>query len=119
MANTSFDFNIGALTASLTTLQNVGSVDEDQMAAACQHLERAIKQRAPVDTGNLKSSYRYVVTRDGGTVVGHVGTNVEYARHQELGARYQAGTPHVRPAVEAEKQRLGELLLADSLDDVI
>lgn len=42
-----------------------------------------------------------------------MGTDVEYAPHQEFGTRYQPGTPHVRPALEtAADAILAEIVAA-------
>lgn len=49
-----------------------------------------------------------------------VGTNVEYAIHQEFGTVNQSGQPHLRPAVRATRSRIGSLAQrADSGDDLI
>lgn len=66
-----------------------------------------IQEWAPVLTGNLKRSYHQedgAVTADGAQVL--VGTDVDYAPHQEFGTRYQPGTPHVRPALETASEAI-------------
>lgn len=53
-----------------------------------------------------------------GSVV--VGTNTEYAPHQEFGTKYQQGTPHVRPAVQAVGGSVDRIAAsADSTDDLL
>ena len=60
--------------------------------------ERYAKGYAPVDTGRLRNSISHQVSQEESAV--YIGTNVEYAPYQELGTRYQSGTPFLRPAVE-------------------
>lgn len=61
---------------------------------------------APVDTGRLRSSYLVKVeddTPDRFTVV--IGTNVTYAVHVEYGTRYTRAQPHLRPALDKNKDQ--------------
>lgn len=70
-------------------------------------LINGIKPRAPFLTGNLRRSYHQEdgrVTATSASVI--VGTDVEYAPYQEFGTRYMAGTPHVRPAIDAERSAI-------------
>lgn len=60
--------------------------------------ERYAKGYAPVDTGRLRNSISHDVSTEEQAV--YVGTNVEYAPYQELGTRFQTGTPFLRPAIE-------------------
>jgi len=60
--------------------------------------ERYAKGYAPVDTGRLRNSISHDVSTEEQAV--YVGTNVEYAPYQELGTRFQPGTPFLRPAIE-------------------
>ena len=55
------------------------------MTAGVQEVQLKAKQGAPVRTGNLSRSIRYKVSNEGGGVAGVVGTNVVYARIQEMG----------------------------------
>lgn len=64
-------------------------------------VERRAKQLAPVDTGRLRSSVTHEVTRDGQGPVAIVGSDVDYAPYQELGTKFQRGTPFLRPALRA------------------
>lgn len=66
-------------------------------------VESAAKRLCPVDTGRLRSSISHEMTADGKGLVGFVGTNVEYAIFQELGTRFQRGTPFLRPALRAAR----------------
>lgn len=67
-----------------------------------------IMRRAPLLTGRLRRSYTYEVDPGGNYV--DVGSAVEYAPYQEFGTRYQAGTPHVRPAFDALMPQIPELV---------
>lgn len=58
-----------------------------------RQIEGDAKERAPVDTGRLRSSVGHEVTHEGAEVVGRVGTNVVYAPYVEFGTR-----PHWVPA---------------------
>lgn len=47
-----------------------------------------------------------------------IGTNVEYAIHQEYGTRDQAGTPHVRPAIDDTRVQMARFATrASGLDE--
>jgi HK97 gp10 family phage protein len=61
-------------------------------------LEAAIKERAPVKTGNLRDSYTTESKTGGSSVTVSTGTNVEYGPAMEYGPR-----PHVRPALDATR----------------
>lgn len=63
-------------------------------------VETGAKQRAPVDTGNLRNSITGKLT---GGASGEVSTGVEYAVFQEHGTRFQPGTPFMTPAAEAAR----------------
>ena len=60
--------------------------------------EKYAKGYAPVDTGRLRNSISHDVSTEEQAV--YIGTNVEYAPYQELGTRFQPGTPFLRPAIE-------------------
>jgi HK97 gp10 family phage protein len=77
-----------------------GPVGKD-LARRAVKVDRAAKNHAPVDTGRLRSSINWRIARDSQGLVGIVGTNVEYAIHQEFGTRFQSGTPFLRPALSA------------------
>lgn len=80
------------------------------------------KRNAPYRTGNLRRSIHIggegasgglegntTGTDIGGQEIGRdyaevsVGTNVDYAPHQEFGTARQPGTPFLRPALESER----------------
>jgi HK97 gp10 family phage protein len=58
---------------------------------------------APVDTGRLRSS---IATEREGEMNYAVGTDVEYAVHQEYGTRYQSGKAFMRPSFERHKDEI-------------
>lgn len=60
---------------------------------------REITRRAPLLTGRLRRSYTYDVDDAGRWV--EISSNVEYAPYQEFGTYRIAGTPHVRPGIDA------------------
>src|SRR5688500_8616114 len=64
-------------------------------------IEAKAKQLAPVDTGLLRNSLQ---TRVDGPLKATVGTNVEYASHQEFGTRHQKGKPFLTPAADEQKK---------------
>ena len=62
---------------------------------------------APVDTGNLRASIHGRVEGR----VGIVGTGpVKYAEFQEYGTRFMPAQPFLRPAIDAYRKRLTDLL---------
>lgn len=63
--------------------------------------------RCPVRTGNLRDSYDYQVDHPSKTV--RIGTNVEYGSYVELGTSNHREQPHLRPAVEENKDRIQRL----------
>lgn len=68
------------------------------------------KGYAPVDTGNLRNSISHATTDNGHTVV--IGTNVQYAPYQELGApnAHVPAHPFLRPAIENHISEYQEVL---------
>lgn len=74
-----------------------------ELARRTIRVESRAKHLAPVDTGRLRSSITHEMGTEGGDLVGRVGTNVEYARHQELGTSRMAAQPFLRPALDAAR----------------
>jgi HK97 gp10 family phage protein len=62
-------------------------------------VETAAKRLAPVDTGRLRSSIEHTVSGNGDSMHADIYSTVNYAIYQELGTRYQSGTPYLRPAL--------------------
>lgn len=107
--------NLGILGSRLTGLgSSVADEAEKNMEIACLDLEGEIKSNAPVDTGNLRASYSTQVDREGDTIIGHVGTNVEYAETQEY-----YGTPHIRPSLDAKRDTILKTIGAKTVTDAI
>ena len=74
---------------------------------ATQRVHRTARDLAPVDTGYLRGSIRFGVTKERGTkVTGVVYTPVEYAPYQEFGTRYQKGTPFLKPALDINRAQI-------------
>lgn len=119
MGNGGFDIgNLGALQGRLSSI-GIGKASESNMAAAASHLEGEIKERAPVDTGHLSASYGHTVQGGDKGATAFVGTNVEYAAHQEYGTVHQGGQAHVRPALEANRDQLVQIMAADTLKEAL
>mgnify|MGYP000959193211 CR=1 FL=1 len=67
-------------------------------------IEADAKQRAPVDTGALRSSIQADV-KDAETLLqAEVAVGVEYGPYVELGTVHQSAQPFLTPAVEAQRQ---------------
>lgn len=64
--------------------------------------------KCPVDTGNLRGSITHEVSAGENAV--YIGTNVEYAPYVELGTRYQAAQPYLRPAAQEHGSQYREIL---------
>ena len=85
---------------------------EKNMEKACLIVERDAKINAPVDTGRLRASitHEVEVTEE---ITGRVGTNVKYAPYQEFGTYKMPAHPFLFPALEANRERIKELLKDD------
>lgn len=64
-------------------------------------VQRRAKQLAPVDTGRLRASIAEQLERDEQGLVERVGTDVDYAAHQEFGTVNMPAHPYLRPALDA------------------
>lgn len=75
---------------------------------AAMLVERGAKARAPVDTGRLRSSITHELTEAFGGDVNDaiIGTNVEYAPHQEFGTSRCKAHPYLIPALTEAVQRI-------------
>ena len=85
--------------------KNVEKALEKQIQAALEaiggYVEGEVKVRAPVDTGNLRSSYSYVT----GDREVTIGSNVSYSVFVENGTSKQQPQEHLRPGIrDNEKQ---------------
>lgn len=82
-----------------------GRVQDAFLSDAAKVVEGDAKLRAPVRTGNLRSSIT-------GRVAGEqaiIGTNVEYAPYMEYGTKVTKAQPYLRPALDANKNNLLKL----------
>jgi HK97 gp10 family phage protein len=77
-----------------------GPLVKEVLKRALQVESRA-KMLCPVDTGRLRSSITSAVEKEGDTIVGVVGTNVEYASYVEFGTSRLEAHPFLIPAVYA------------------
>lgn len=98
-------------TAGLKAVQRAapGRVQQAVDATALA-IESEAKQRAPVDTGRLRSSIAATLGQPG--LRATVGVYVNYAAPQELGSRFRPARPFLYPAAESERQRFVERLTA-------
>ena len=55
----------------------------EALMQACVYVQDSAKEHCPVDSGQLRNSITYEVDED--SLVGQVGTNVEYAPYVEMG----------------------------------
>lgn len=58
---------------------------ENNMVDACLECVRYAKQECPVDEGYLRDSIDYATQREGNTIKGYVGSNLEYAPYVHQG----------------------------------
>lgn len=69
-----------------------------------------VKQTAvnlcPVLTGNLRSSISHEVIEEQESVIGKVGTGVEYAPYVEFGTKNMSAQPYLRPALNGNKENI-------------
>lgn len=87
---------------------------QDAMQATAEAAKQAAQDRAPVDTGLLRSSVYADVDARGGsgrrTLV--IGADAPYAAYVELGTSRQQAQPFIRPAIDQEAPKLTERLKA-------
>ena len=86
-------------------LQAFEELLNDELGSAAERVIEAIhddvEKLAPVDTGELRDSYRHEVEHILGAIIeARVISDVEHAPYQEF---MDIGTPHVGPALEQNK----------------
>ncbi len=71
------------------------------MKEAVLIIEAEAKRLCPVDTGRLRTSITNIVREIANAVIeGRIGTNISYARFQELGTSKITANPYLRPALK-------------------
>ena len=101
-----------ALNMKVTYKSNADKVSADFKRAAEKALttsallvEGDAKLRAPVDTGNLRSSLNHKVETDRATI----GTNVEYAPFVEFSTSRTPAQPFLEPALRENKGKIQKI----------
>jgi HK97 gp10 family phage protein len=87
---------------------------EQSLLQAGMVVERSAKQKAPVDTGRLRSSIATRLNSSKDTVVVEVGTNVEYAPYVEFGSSRSPAKPFLLPAFTENKAKVLKMV-ADAM----
>ena len=87
---------------------------ERGLTAAALLVEGDAKLRAPVDTGNLRSSITHTVSGDRATV--H--TNVQYAPYIEYSTSRMAAQPYLTPALLENKAKIQKVFEAQIKQEV-
>ena len=75
----------------------------DLMEATAFSIEAEAKQKAPVDTGHLRSS---IGAQRINQMMWFVRVQAHYALYVEMGTRYAGAQPYMGPAVETARRRL-------------
>ncbi len=96
------DFEIHIDTSAISALSGHQGV-LDTLTTLMQAGEGSAKDHAPVLTGTLRRSIYSVLFREKNPFA-RVGTNVSYAIYQEIGTRFHAAHPFMRPAMEAVRR---------------
>lgn len=63
----------------------VGNACEKMILRAALMAEAKAKEKAPIDKGILRGSITHSIDKRGNEIIGRVGTNLDYAVHQEYG----------------------------------
>lgn len=106
-------------------LDNLGPNAERALKRAAFQIESRAKQKAPVDTGALRSSIytrigrgpdtstvgadRTPLPEPGGDLVAHIGPSVHYGIYVEMGTHRAAAQPYLLPAVRETEAELAEI----------
>ena len=88
-------------------IQSVENAKRGGLEAASLIVEADATLRAPVDTGNLRSSITHKVVSD---EEARVGTNVDYSPWVEGGTHKMAAQPFLRPALDNNKARIEKMI---------
>jgi len=93
-------------------VRNVEPDVEKELDTVGSEMVELARSLAPVDTGGLRDS---IYARASGFEL-EFGNDVEYGAYQEFGTRFQAGKPHIRPALDAFSQRILAAVLQGALN---
>lgn len=95
----------------MNELLSAKELAEESIARALEQCgalwETNAKQLSPVDTGRLRNSIEHHAENETTMVVE---TDVEYAVYQEMGTRYQSGTPFIKPSGEQLVQTFKQVI---------
>ena len=72
-----------------------------------------MKQRTPVDTGQLRGSITTETGSEGGKVYSDTGPSTQYAEFVEFGTRFQSAQPYAEPGWQAALPKIERLALRD------
>ena len=72
-----------------------------------------MKQRTPVDTGQLRGSITTETGSDGGQVYSDTGPTTNYAEFVEFGTVHQTAQPYAEPGWQAALPKIERLALKD------
>lgn len=93
-------------------LEDVAEAIRQNLAAAvaseAEALQAEARRRCPVETGRLRDSIRAGVRTQNADVDASVGSNLDYAKHLELGTLSRPPAPYLAPALKARKGALIE-----------
>ena len=90
------------LEAKLTRKMDMSAAKTVVKKNGAEMQKKAMKE-APVLTHHLQKSIMLEIT-DGG-MTAEVESTAEYAGYQEYGTRIKKGKPHIRPALEEQKEK--------------
>lgn len=104
--------NVGGINATVRALGRYEAIAKKQIAGALRDssilVSRDAKRFAPVATGTLRRSVRFVVDRR--KLVAVVGSNLDYSIYQELGTKKMRANPYLQPALEKNQRQIIGLL---------
>lgn len=86
------------------------------LRATALSVERTAKQRAPVDTGNLRNSISTSISAGGMTA--EIGPTASYGVYVEYGTRRMSPQPYMGPALEANAPMF-EKAIGDLMDGLL
>lgn len=75
---------------------------ERALTEAAAEVEAAAKEKAPVDTGNLRKSINHSVSYPEASI----GSNVDYAPYVENGTGRSVPQPFLEPAIQSSKNKI-------------